>query len=1572
MQRVARIFILTILLFTQVIGAGYADIVPHNGVAYLLLPKEMPGDIHGVYRLNSYADPYAPLTALGGRIIFDLNFGGAVVVNGLAVNQKNQIYLFVGPNVSGEYTEVSEVGWLPAGKFDDDSPAYIKLIGQPFSADQVSQDIPADGSPQRQYPAGTTNYDNDFWDYGWETWPYTHGKYLKGPYTDDSGNSYMYKFDPYAPISHKNLPLWNGPGPSSVGIQHTSDPYKVILPNKWGGISWYAFGSPNAPAAHVGKLMDGKDGRPLLDQYDFRLSFTNRGNYSPYSDAQYISTVVRRVYEKRDRSLDLYAYDDDTVPPTSAPFVYPSEEATNVLTATDLKITEEYGKSCADGCIPGGALNPEAIGKIESCVQVFTSTTGRRYGYNPYGTKLPPYEANDAALRVVIDGSSYNLDVTPTNIKNLSYFASLDVNLEDATIIGVSSNFATPSVPPSQSPDHLYASIADKFCIQDSWWGNGGVAYEYFAKDTETDRMTFLKGHIYRLNYLETDNPDPEDVGYFEGDIDAMGVDGHGNLYILTTELDCPNEPAWPDELGLPQGPDLEPQNPHVAGNEIADHEDFIAASSWYRVGDGESDYEIPGPGEVGDYVKVFLKQKVKKVARKYTPSAGGGFSMSTVEERGFVDAGYDAIRRDVVYDGSDTYSWKDLWRHDFGIGSRTANIDAEFAVVNIAERPSNIENDIKYSVCRLDRVNSNTPIEEDTEVTFKIEGYRPYGEDGTIQNLVNVGEIPGIGEQVYVNIIPPYENRDEDGDGVAGSFPSGMFETDGAHKFEVQWHVDLIDPRAGSDYNDSQVIKKWRNKDPIPGSQKLFKFKFPNPGTYAVYATFNYNVFDYDELAPGDRPDKLVDHIDERSITASHPDLQKVLFHVQSPSNTVHDGYITNITLDSSSFFETDVAPAGQSGYGIIEDTSPTNLKFSFDAQFVRDANTYSGAEKLTTYGGIGVWDYGPPPHVYNRNPDGTVNPNEYNPGKQKYANELSGPGPHPFEGGTRVNESPDLKDLEAITYRLLIYPPYVNDSDATVADFPIEYASGTCRAASVTEIGAAGEQKFKIEVSVPPENCKKIRTPIDPDKYLVRLELEYPRVTWEEVVHKDASGLSEAQYRSIVPGKDDMGNYKPRGLITNEPSTLPGAEVVKDETEDLFVDDRDYWEICARDVTIIKAQFIGIDVDEAAASTQIATHTTGDDIPPCKIKMRLEDNNPNSHYEQVQLKYELPVSKRDLVSKTDNQFATGDDPPYVSQPDSPWFYASDTYRIGASYTFIIPEYGGAGDVGGIGSSDLFEPGKEYQHWIGSLSFSLEGDLFDGLGATQTSSLTEPHKLKKDSSDDRLRTYACGLIRYDNDPPSVKVNLVSQADNRRWELTLKEANTDLTPNPPTTADLAQCSLKISCYKISDSSLVSEGEIEVPGSSNFPTLLNDNQEIDLTAATDADVISALQVVRRSSRLMVSVGIADNVDYQDLASASLEMTEETDDGTRPLLSLKELRTSFNHEDNLETALKFDRGRQYVDMPMRVMAGQSLPGNPQARVRVYVSDSSGNERTIIIPIRVSESSFDTRVLESSENR
>ncbi|GAB4273843.1 MAG: hypothetical protein Kow0029_13770 [Candidatus Rifleibacteriota bacterium] len=1562
MRRVLRIIILTILLFQ--VFACYADINPHNGVAYVLLPKEIPG-IHGVYRLNEYSDPYDPILTTGGRRMFDLNFGGAVVVNGLAVNQSSKIYLFVGPNVTGEYTAVDEVGWLPAGRFDEDSPAYIKLIGQPFSADQISQDANS-GLGNLCFPWGTTNYDNDFWDYGPEVWPYTHNRYLKGPFTDASGNSYMYKFDPYGPASHKQTPLWNGPGADAAGIRHPTDPYKVVLPNKWGGISWYGFGSPRAPAEHVAKLMDGKDGRPLMDQYDFRLSYTNRGNYSPYGDAKYISAVVKRVYEKRDRSLDLYAYMDTVVPPAAPPYSrYPTLEASNVLTATDLKITEMYGKTCADGCIPGGEMNPEAVGKIESCVQVFTSTTGRRYGFNPYGNKTGPYGANDAALRVVHSGTTYNLDVTDSNIKNFRYFTDfLGMQIESATILGVSSNFNPVATPITTAPDHLYASIADKFAIQDSWWGNGGIAYEYYSKDTETSGMTFQAGHIYRLNYLETDNPVPEDVGLFTGDIDAIGVDGHGNLYILYTELDCENLPAWPDENGLPQGPDLDKVDPTVPGNTIVSHPDFYEVSSWFRPGVGVPDYEIDSPSEAGDYIKVKFKQRVKKVCRKYTPSAGGGFDLSTVEDRGFVEAGFDAIRRDLVYNGPGDFEWLDLWRHEYGIGSRTASIDAEFAVVNIAERPSNIEPPgMTYSFCRYDRVPPDVPIEEDTEVTFKIEGYRPYGADGNIQHLVHIGSVPDIGD-VYVNMIPPYINRDEDNDGLhKGSFPSGMFENNSTYNLDVKWHVDLIDPHAGEDYTESQVIKKWRNISPEPGLQKLLKFKFPQPGTYAVYATFSYNYFKYEDLAEGDRPDKLKDHIGTKVVTASDPLLKKVIYHVQSPSNTVTDGYISNITLDTGAIFEpaAEVNAAGQDGYGMIEDRAPASLSFTFDAQFVRDANNATGGT-FSTYNGIGVWDYGVSPHVYNWNSDGTVNMTEYNPGRQKFANETSGPGPYKFNCGTRVDEAPKPEDLDAIKYRLIVYPSFIDDSGAEQTFPPVELGTGTCKFATITDLG---NQKYQVKVDVPKANLKKIHTPGDPYKYKVRLELEYPRVKWHEHSHVSASGIvSEAQYRSIIP------DTPPKGMISNEPTTPTPADTGRDTTTGLF-NGNDYWEICARDITIIHPEFEGISMDDSNPVAQIATHTTGDPVPPCQIRLSISDNNPNSRLEDIKLRYELPTNKRNPnpPNRSDNHFVDPSDvTAYAPKPSGPSFIFDDEYKIGATYTFSVPEYGGT-----AGTSNLFDPGKTYQHWIGTLSFSLEGKLFDGLGATDTNDINVPHQFKKDATDPRLKTYACGLIRYDNDPPSIRVNIVSQADNRRWQIDLIEANRDLVANPTLQEQIASPSLTVKCFKLvsseTEDSLLKEGTVEVTGSCNVPVKLDKGIVTDIADITNADVIEALPNVRRSSRIMVTVGIADNVDYVRLASASIEITEA---GASPLLPVTGLKTEYFSDDDLEASLDFNRGRFYVDMPMRVMDGQSLPGNPQVKITVFAEDSSGNCKTLVIPIRVVDSTFDARVLESNENR
>ncbi|NCB39785.1 MAG: hypothetical protein EOM80_13555, partial [Erysipelotrichia bacterium] len=1162
MYRLSRIFILTVL-FAILIAPGFADIIPHNGVAYLLLPKDYSG-IHGVYRLNYFSDPYGPILSENGKRLFDLNFGSAVVVNGLAVNQSSKIYLFVGPNVTGAYTPVEAVGWLPSGRFEADSPAYTKLIGQPFSASEVSMDV-NDELENLDYTFGTTNYDNDFWDYGPEQWNASHHKYIQGTYSDASGNSYQYKFDPYSPDTHKNLPLWNGPGVSAAGIPHPTDPNKVILPNKWGGIAWYAFGSPNAPAAHVGKLMDGTGGRDAMDQNAFRLDYDDRGDYSPYSDAKYISCVVKRVYEKRDRSLDLYAYLDNVIPPATAPYsVYPTMEASSVLTATDLKITEEYGKSCADGCIPGGELNPEAVGKIESCVQVFTSTTGRRYGFNPFGKKTGPFGANDAALRVVYGGANYNLYFNSTNIRNAGYFETyLKVPLESATILGVSSKFETPATPVTTAPDHLYASIADKFCIQDSWWGNGGIAYEYYAKDAETDGMTFQKGHIYRLNYLETNSPIPEDVGKFDGDIDAISVDGHGNLYILYTELNCPNDPAWPDISGLPQGPVLDKVDPKSPGNPIAAHPDFISALSWMRPGDGIPDYEISGPSLARDYITVRFKQRVKKVCRKYTPSAGGGFSLSTVEERGYVNASFDTIKKNLEYKGDGTFSWINAWHHEYGINSRAANFDAEFAVVNIAERPSNNNSDPTYSICRYDRITSDTPIGEDTEVVFKVEGYRPYGQDGKIQNLVHAGSITGLGN-VYVNMIPPYENRDEDGDGIKGGFPSGFFENDAAYKLNVKWHIELLEP--SDTYAAGKVIKTWE-KDPDAGDQqKRLTFKFPQPGNYAVYAVIGYNYFDYDSLGANDRPDNLVSHI----VTRSGITTQKIIYHVQSAATTISDGYISNITLNTGNQTQGSVAAGGQSGYIMPENNAPSQFSFTFTAQFIRDANVAAAGAQYETYTGVGVWDYGLSPHVYNYNTDGTVNSAVLNPGRKKFISEVAPTPPAlaPYECGTRVDAEPTARDFAALKWRLLIYPPYYNSSDALITDTPVVLGEGDCSGASI--VTNHGEQKFTISYAIPDTALNKLMTPIDHEAYKVRLEIKYPRVKWVEVT--PAAGVTQTQFKSIAPDSPSMG------LISNDPNSTGGADVGKDTTAGLFVGN-DYWEVCARDTTIIKPKFAGID---------------------------------------------------------------------------------------------------------------------------------------------------------------------------------------------------------------------------------------------------------------------------------------------------------------------------------------------------------------------------------------------------------
>ncbi|MDD3001171.1 MAG: hypothetical protein PHF29_05395 [Candidatus Riflebacteria bacterium] len=1573
MYRLSRISILTVLLVSLAAvncyaqGAAGSD---SNGISYILLPKTYDS-LHGVYRLNSYAPPYAKKD--GGTRLFDLNFDGANVVNGLTVNQTDDVFLFVGPNVTGEYTPVSQVGWVPSSRFEDDSPAFVKLIGQPYNKDQISKDWPIQSELNNAtFDAETTNYDNTYWDYV----NCNHHRYYKGNYTDAAGNSYQYKFDPYSPASHKDTPLWNGPGAGSAGVHHSTDPYKVVLPNKWGGISWYAFGSPKASAAHVGKLMNGEDGLPEMDQNDFRLA--KGTDYSPYSNAKYISCVVKRVYESRERALDLYAYPDKSPVSGNPPYTYPSKRAGNVLTATDLKITEQYGKSCADGCIPGGTLNPEAIGKIESTVSVFTSTTGNRYGYNPFGKKTPPFSGNDAALRVVHKGTDYNLTLDSTNIRNASYVTDyLGVALENLTLIGVSSNFSDTQTSISKAPDYLYGSVADKFCIQDSWWGNGGVAYEYYSKEVKTKSKTFEAGHIYRLNYLESTYPTPEDVGYFPGDIDAIAVDGHGHLYILYTELDCPNVPAWPSAVGLPQGPDITAENPTSSSSAIKSHKDFLKVGKWMRPDDGsksnngmDGDYEISGPSKDGDYISVFMKQRVRKVCRKYTPSAGGGFSTGSVEERGYVDAGFDAITRVVEYNGAGGYSWLNAWHHDeSSIVDRKANFDAEFAVVNKAEVPVNYNTAPTYSICRSDRTTSATPIEEGNKVKFKVEGFCPYGADGTIQDLIGIGTIPGLGS-VRVNLIPPYENRDEDGDGIFGGFPSSMF--DSANKpFTVKWHIDMLEPATA--YDSTKIIKSFATAE-LKSGDRQYEHKFDQPGNYAVYADITYHFFNYDAMTGSNlRPSDLAAYAGSKTVTT-----QKIIYHVQAEGATVTDGYITNIKLNNHNAFSgkyitlaggaANIARGNQaSGYAFPEKSAPEKLSFSFDAQFIKDANIYTGAA-YETQNGVGVWDYGESMHVYNYDSTtGGVLNNVFNPGRKKYEDGDS----LRYKYGTRIDEKPSAKDLKHFEWRLLIYPPYrKNPTDtATVADVPLVLGEGTLEGAIIEDPVDPTSRMYKISYNIPIASLTNVLTPIDPETYLVRLELTYPRVKWEDVV--TAPGVTKTQYKSIVPDSPR------KAKITNE-IWIGTADVGKENpTSDTFVDGIDTWEICARDFTVMKPSYDGLDFSGVTSNNvQVATHTTSDPITPCKIGVSLQDNNPNAAFSAAALEFELPKQNRTSAVVLSPTKAPGEQTSeYGPLPTSPTYYNS-SLTMAASYSFEIDAYGGA-----LGNSEYFSPSKTYENWIGSLSFSLTAELRDGYDGDGT----EPVHVFGKNAENNLKTYTCGLVRYDNDPPSLLLNVVAQSDDKRWVIKLVEADKDLVANPSTLDELAKPELSAHAIRLSTSDDTGD-KIEVAPSSNYSPKGIDlavNEHINLTQTFEASYAKLhdfLPVVRRSSRIMISAGATDNVDYKEFKEIKISVIERrADGGTTILLPETSLKTDPDaassetalHKTLRDNYLERERGIYYVDVPMKVKTPQSVT-DPQIVVYLTATDASGNKRSLSVPIRVVDSSFDARIIETIENK
>jgi len=1595
LRRSVKIAASAVMLMLAGLSGVQAEAPVINGVAYVLLSKDF--DNHGVFRLNDY-NTGNPLLDKENKL-FNLNKMEGKV-SGLAVNQKKEVFL-LSSKTDGDWKD-APVGWLPNGlTFEPDSPIYLKVV------------LPSQNGIKEYIRPGTPHMSTA-----------TEGNYWKRNY-DISGKKYNYAVKFGGPVEVKFLngkdgaigtPIWDGTFSSTSGLAHESDPNKVILPSHFAGVAYYAYGTTYHPD-FAGEALDGTIGRNGMLKPTKLWSEGAAGHQN--NPNTLFSCIVKRVYKHREKTLDLYAALDNN------PCSEPSEQSAGMLSSLDVDVREAYGKYCGDNCIPGGSIGQNSILTKLSTVTVVTSTKGSRYGFNPQGLKKGPFNdvnSINAALRIVLAGNikqtvPYDISTDDKGeefasiITNRSYLKSLGITPNNLKVIGVSSDFGN-----NGGLDFIYGSDADNFVVQDSWWGRGGVAYEYFKN----------LGLIQKLDYVSNDSPVPEPLGVLSGKVDDIGIDGDGYLYVLRTE----KEPA--DEK-------MSAAMVEVSAPDKSDYFDSI--SSWKEVitkknADGETIEEVIDvsgrPPKAGDFKIVKLKQKVYKTVKRYPQGTG---ALGAEEPRGKVLAGYDYWTRRAVMQSNSSLAWHgSTWSvSDDPANPKASNFPAELAVVNLAKIPANYPG---TSQCNIVVTNGSAPdsayssvadnpsINEHDALTFKIEGYKPYI-NGKFQEFKPMGDIvdPTTNNKLYANVklnsIPNAAGEykhDENGDGSFSGFPSNMFEAAG-RKTTIKWSVDWVE---GNTVNEAKVIQTI--KTPVDGEGEIgtFTFKFPHPGNYLVRATITYNYFIF-PTDPSSRPHDLT--ANKETITAA-PFMVKVVAKSlnlnQSPS------FISDISIKPATRKYmpgvTAATKGSSSKIDFLEDTDFNGIRINFAAQFVRDANFQNNIDlNMETFDGVGVWDYryyarlyneignlfpdlpyrapasvGEPDneaaaaHVYNYNPAGSlsdvkskIKADVFNPGRPKGAT----PG---VEHGTRLDAEPNDKDWAFIQWGLYLRP-LAADQVATATnnlgsdvrhERGILVAKGTCADPGVNKV-SLGDRKYSVEIIVPEGAIKMIQTPKDPETYSLNLEIIYPRVSW--VSNDLGDGKNEKRFSSMIPlfGDEDSlsTNHKSGtnpihvlGRMKLANGSEPAGNFIlnqswKYEGTEFFSAGGDSINVLARDVTLPTL------VQAPGDNPTPVIQTTGDDVTDVSVAFASYDNNPHAEFKDFFAAYQtlrneaniLDNSEANKVFKAEDKIGPGATVD-IPGPSGSGYYADNNWVKGASFTTTIKEYGPDGP---------FQKGNSYQNWIGTLNYTVMGSVYDGIGpdGKDTTHQFYHEKACEDlaigvNEDQKIvvdNNLVKAVERIDNDPPSLEIELVSQVGNRRWVIKLEENINDQGPVPTDAAQLGKCLLEAKCYNLqSGAEINSFSNNTLDGCAGYPSQIGESK------VTITDVFAdAVPKFRRASRLLINVNIFDNTGFRPLGEAALVVEDNDGATTRNLLPtnspeiplIPSLTVSGVITNDLD---KKPRASYAVDMPMKIN------GEKQVKIELKGKDQNNNERILSIPVTVVESSFETRVLETKENK